>query len=322
MNALQLEPFAAASRDGIGPGFYADVRLDLMTSSLPGLEQLWDGDHFVTQLNPDGTTRDFVDYDANLLATAFVPMSDERRKTILRRIDGGNCTHAAPGTYISERLYGPDDVYSCDAAKPDIRCVGDSRVSYGRVAWLDAITRKLVGDHDALERLCIAPIRAEVFKLVWTHERYNCRGTPVHSPYYYEYPAVLGTIVRDVQYGVSFGFAAEGVGSFHLDPFATSSNRTFAWAIGQLAIEYAPPSRACFTLPVQWANGTECTVTGLAGNRTYTAVTTSRGGGVARTVAVASSTGVVQLRLLLKALDSTCLTLEPRKENKLAFSHP
>lgn len=124
-----------------------------------------DGDHFVTQLNPDGTTRDFVDYDSNLLAAAFVPMSNERRRSILRRIDAGNCTHAAPGTYISEKLYGPKDVYSCDAAKPEIRCVGDSRVSYGRVAWLDAITRKLVGDHDAFERLCIAPIRSEVFKL-------------------------------------------------------------------------------------------------------------------------------------------------------------
>ena len=119
----------------------------------------------MTQLNPDGTTRDFVDYDSNLLAAAFVPMSNERRRSILRRIDAGNCTHAAPGTYISEKLYGPKDVYSCDAAKPEIRCVGDSRVSYGRVAWLDAITRKLVGDHDAFERLCIAPIRSEVFKL-------------------------------------------------------------------------------------------------------------------------------------------------------------
>ena len=119
----------------------------------------------MTQLNPDGTTRDFVDYDSNLLAAAFVPMSNERRRSILRRIDAGNCTHAAPGTYISEKLYGPKDVYSCDAAKPEIQCVGDSRVSYGRVAWLDAITRKLVGDHDAFERLCIAPIRSEVFKL-------------------------------------------------------------------------------------------------------------------------------------------------------------
>ena len=137
------------------------------------------------------------------------------------------------------------------------------------------------------------------------------RGTPVHSPYYYELPAVLGTIVRDVQYGVSFGFRSKGVGGFKLDPFATSSNRSFAWSIGQLAIEYAPPSRACFALPVHWINGTECTVTGLAHNRSYRAVTTSHSGGVARTmVAIASSTGIVQLRLQLKALDSTCLILE------------
>lgn len=122
--------------------------------------------------------------------------------------------------------------------------------------------------------------------------------------------AVLATIVRDVEYGVSFGLAAaKGVGSFKLDPFATTpSNRSFAWAIGQLAIEYNPPSRACFTLPVDWSNGIECTVTGLAANKSYKATTTS-GGVTHNTVTIASDTGVVQLRLLLKALDSTCFIL-------------
>ena len=149
---------------------------------------LWKQDHFVTQLNPDGSTRDFVDYDSNLLATAFVPMTAARAAAVLRRVDSGECTHAAPGTYISEKLYGHDDVYNCDADKPEIFCVGDSRVSYGRVAWLDALSRKRVGDYASFESLVVAPIRTEVFDLVWTHERYDCRGTPVHAPMYYEYP--------------------------------------------------------------------------------------------------------------------------------------
>ena len=167
-----------------------------------------------------------------------------------------------------------------------------------------------MGDIAALEQLCIAPIRSEVFRLTWTHERYNCRGTPVHSPYYYEYPAVLGTIVRDVQYGVSFGLSSlKGVGSFKLDPFVLGS---FSWSIGQLAIEYAPPSRACFSLgSVQWPAGTECTVTGLATNGVYKAVVTNTASNATHTtVATASSKGVVQLRLQLKAFDKTCLTLE------------
>ena len=29
------------------------------------------GDHFITQLNPDGSTRDLVDYDANFIALAM-----------------------------------------------------------------------------------------------------------------------------------------------------------------------------------------------------------------------------------------------------------
>ena len=35
---------------------------------------LWDensNDHFIPQLDPSGETRDFVDYDSNLLAVAF-----------------------------------------------------------------------------------------------------------------------------------------------------------------------------------------------------------------------------------------------------------
>ena len=138
--------------------------------------RLWCGDHFATQLNPDGTETDFVDYDSNLLATAFVPMSPERLEVVLQRVDNGTCAHTAPGTYTSERRYGHDDVYNCDAAKTEIFCVGDSRVSYGRVAWLDALSRKRAGDYETFESLIVAPIRREVFELVWTHERYTCHG--------------------------------------------------------------------------------------------------------------------------------------------------
>ena len=94
-----------------------------------------------------------------------------------RGINAGNCTHKAPGTYISERLYGQDDVYHCDADKPEIACVGDSRVAYGRVGYFDALSRKLVGDRRALEEYVLGPIRSAVFDLVWTHERYDCRAS-------------------------------------------------------------------------------------------------------------------------------------------------
>jgi hypothetical protein len=57
---------------------------------------LYAGDHYITQLNPNGTVRDFVDYDSNLLAVGLGVASDDRVPAILKRVDGGKCTHARP----------------------------------------------------------------------------------------------------------------------------------------------------------------------------------------------------------------------------------
>ena len=69
---------------------------------------LWAGDHYVTQMNPDGTTRDFVDYDSNLIATAAGVPSPSQAARLLGRIDGGRCTHGR-ATFVSEVYYGPHD---------------------------------------------------------------------------------------------------------------------------------------------------------------------------------------------------------------------
>lgn len=256
--------------------------------------RLWRGDHFATQLNLDGSEKDFVDYDSNLLATAFVPMSDKRLQAVLRRVDNGSCTHAAPGTYISEKLYGHDDVYNCDAAKPEIFCVGDSRVSYGRVAWLDAVSRKRAGDYGTYEDLIVAPIRREVFELVWCHERYTCHGVPVHSPLYYEYPEVLATITRDVRYGLHFG-----LGSFTIDPFLppTRNKEGFAWLLGGISVAYNAPLRVCFALPLEWANGLKTTIAGLKAEATYIMYNNTKASGIARTDAEGTLQVVLQTTL-------------------------
>ena len=72
---------------------------------------LWaaDGDHYITQRNPDGSTRDFVDYDANLIALAHnVPNTTAQAQKILSRIDRGRCSAAsgAGPQFVSERYYG------------------------------------------------------------------------------------------------------------------------------------------------------------------------------------------------------------------------
>lgn len=113
-------------------------------------QRLWQQDHMVTQLNPDGalfccalcrcaqptrwlmtrcasagSTRDFVDYDANLLAVHAGVVTGDRMASLLKRVDGGNCTHGR-ATFVSERFYGPSDCY--------LNNTGDSAVSgrFGR----------------------------------------------------------------------------------------------------------------------------------------------------------------------------------------------
>ena len=48
-----------------------------------------------------GKTRDFVDYDANLIAAALGIADNDRARRMLNRIDHGTCTRAA--TFVSER---------------------------------------------------------------------------------------------------------------------------------------------------------------------------------------------------------------------------
>ena len=74
---------------------------------------LWsdtDNDHFITQRNKDNTTRDFVDYDANLIAVAYRVAEGERAQRILKRVDSGRCTHGR-ATFVSEKYYGPKDCF-------------------------------------------------------------------------------------------------------------------------------------------------------------------------------------------------------------------
>ena len=68
-------------------------------------------DHLVTQLNLDGSTRDFVDYDANLIAVAHGVTDEARSRAILARVDGGQCSAAsgAGAQFVSELYYGEDD---------------------------------------------------------------------------------------------------------------------------------------------------------------------------------------------------------------------
>jgi hypothetical protein len=59
------------------------------------------GDHYVTQMDPNGTVRDFIDYDANLIACATGVATTDRCTALLGRVDKGRCAHAK-ATFVSE----------------------------------------------------------------------------------------------------------------------------------------------------------------------------------------------------------------------------
>ncbi len=74
-------------------------------------------DHYITQLNHDGTTADYIDYAANAMAIWQGVADEERARKIVHRIAKGNCTGAGKrGTWVSERPFYEFDV---DKVAPD-----------------------------------------------------------------------------------------------------------------------------------------------------------------------------------------------------------
>ena len=74
-------------------------------------------DHYITQLNHDGTTADYIDYAANTMAIWQGVADKERAQKIVERIAKGNCTGAGKrGTWVSERPFYEFDV---DKVTPD-----------------------------------------------------------------------------------------------------------------------------------------------------------------------------------------------------------
>jgi hypothetical protein len=201
-------------------------------SMIQGLNKhLWssEGDHFVTQLNADkNTTRDFVDYDGNLLAVALnvVPANSTRAAKILARIDSGPCTHVGVGTFISEKPYLLEDCFADN--------IGDSVVSTARYAWADAHARAAVGDYTTFYNTLLQPIMEEQASTGFMYERYTCHKPrqPVHSPYYTEYPETAARLLIEIKYGINVELDSISVKPFGPEAFA------FEYHLGLFHVHY------------------------------------------------------------------------------------
>ena len=230
-------------------------------------------DHFITQLNPDGTTRDFIDYDANLIALAHGVPDPERAARALKRIDSGRCSAAqgAGPQFVSEVYYGKKDTTSGNT--------GDSWCSMGRIAWFDAHARKLLGSTDALAAFdaSLKHLQDDLIRDTWMHERYGCDGEQQQNrtSHYFEYPSTVAMMLREIRYGINLGF-----NNISIAPFGPIA---FTYDIGNVFVQYGA-AKLIFGLPGSGDKG--YSVEGLKAGTVYTLSST----GCADTLMPASAT--------------------------------
>jgi len=222
----------AALGNATGAAAYA-ARADAVRAGMNAHLLAPAGDHYCTQSDPApgggvlACTRDFVDYDANLLAVAAqVPATAAAGARILARVDAGNCTHKGRATWVSEVHYGKADCVNGND--------GDSSVTMGRIAWQDALARQAVGGAAAaaaFEALILGPLQADVLARTWLPERFTCDGKDTHNEYYFEYPSVVAMMIYEVRYGIALALTR-----IKVDPLSAAA---FDFALGGLRITYA-----------------------------------------------------------------------------------
>ena len=190
-------------------------------------QELWnkdENDHFVTQKNPDGTTRDMVDYDGNFAALAFGVPDEADAKRLLHRLDRGLQTHPnMRGTWVSERRYEKVDCYGDND--------GDSDTAMARIWWLDMAARVRMVDGVTFDAL-LKNLESDLVRDVWMPERYDANGRPGHNDYYHEYPDIITIVLREMRYGVHVGMR-----EVVIDPFGAAS---FELRLGKLRVDYSP----------------------------------------------------------------------------------
>ena len=269
-----------------------------------------DGDHFFTQWDgpaSPGSSRDFMDYDANLIACAHGIPSDlpdgaddggARARRILARIDGGQCRSSQ--TFVSERYYGPQDTTGGN--------VGDSWCAMGRIAWFDALSRRRYGDLEGFNSLVLEPLQRLLLGTTWMHERIECGGIEQlnRTAMYFEYPSTVAMLLRTVKYGVQIGYgndAALGTPSAEIvvAPFGPT---VFSFHVNQVHVDFAPNAVSLDVYRMADSATSQCSVVfkGLLPSTTFSVVT---GGQVTfNSSATTTAEGVLTVAVPLGGLDA------------------
>jgi len=197
-------------------------------------EYLWADDHYVTQWNyPENVTRDFIDYDANLIATAHGIPSEEMAKKIFARIDNGKCRTSA--TWVSEKYYGRRDTRDGN--------IGDSSCAMGRIAWFDALSRERFRDSKVFHHDILGLLVDQLLSTTFMRERLKCDGSQDlgRTEGYFEFPSTIAMMLRHIKYGVKLGFS-----TIEVKPFGPEK---FRFALNDLLVDFDPESVSILQFP-------------------------------------------------------------------------
>ena len=134
---------------------------------------------------------------------------------------------------MSEEYYGAEDTTNGNQ--------GDSWCSMARIGWFDAHARKRFGTEEDLtyfnERI-VSHIQKDLLVNTWMHERYGCDGAQQENRtmYYFEYPASVTMLLREVRYGIETRMT-----DITINPFGVSD---FEYHIGNINVVHQSSSVA------------------------------------------------------------------------------
>lgn len=259
---VALQTVTSASADDL-IAFANDLRNLAQQITVAINDKLWapSKDHLVTQLNKDGSTRDFVDYDANLIAIAAGIISPDQIPQVLQRIDSGVNTHIR-ATWCSEVAYTGD---ACDCYIVGGSVCGDSVVTLARIGWVDGLARYRTGDATTIRDVLLRPLQDDLVRDTWLSERYDAAGNQIRTTFYFEYPALVTILLREVVFGI------------HLHPHAVDirpleTQARYLYQLGEVLVDYQhAPAAVRLSLPgaPETATSRATTVYQLAPQATY-----------------------------------------------------
>ena len=146
-----------------------------------------------------------------------------------------------------------------------------------RIGWFDARGRRLLGQAEDLEYFdnrVLGPLVTDLNKYTWLRERYGCDGLqqPNRTEYYFEYPALVSMLTKDVRYGIELSVGAGAKVS--VAPFRVAAGQApatpFEYHLGNIDVSFNPTERVTISAPADTAAcATQFEVKGLVPEATY-----------------------------------------------------